>query len=87
MYGHMKNEFRLIAMDERVATHRMPSTRENKVALPDGALAKITVGCECKEAERIADMVRRYQPRVAVRQAIRHSHRYSIGFNTLHDGH
>ncbi|MGN6580164.1 MAG: DUF2971 domain-containing protein [Bordetella sp.] len=81
-----EQEYRVIAKDQRDPSPNMPTAVNSLVDISETALVRITVGCRCNEADRIVDMVRRHQPRVSVRQASRHPHRYGVGYNTLYAG-
>lgn len=81
-----EHEFRIVAKDQRAPSEGVPTAVNGLVRIAETALVRITVGCQCTEADQIVEMVQRYQPRVSVRQANRHPHRYGIGYTTLHDG-
>jgi hypothetical protein len=81
-----EHEFRIVAKDQRAPSEGVPTAINGLVRIAETALVRVTVGCQCTEADQIVEMVQRYQPRVSVRQANRHPHRYGIGYTTLHEG-
>lgn len=87
-----EKEYRLIAheipldMIEQYERAGLPFTIKNNLKLSEGALTGIIVGCLSKDENQFVKIVKKYQPQITVKKALRNHHKYGLTFEVIHMG-